>query len=107
MPTAAPRAPISASCARWPTTAANNTGATERQRGRAEVGGSDYDADSPGGQTPVTEAPGEKGYVEDGLAVAPASAPEEVKAIVAAGNKIARQALQVRGRARPLARLGL
>jgi cell wall-associated NlpC family hydrolase len=39
---------------------------------------------------PVTEAPVEKAYIgEDGLAVAPASAPEEVKAIIAAGNEIA------------------
>jgi cell wall-associated NlpC family hydrolase len=36
------------------------------------------------------EATGEDAYVDDsGLAVAPASAPEEVKAIVAAGNEIA------------------
>jgi len=35
-------------------------------------------------------APTEKGYIgSDGLAVAPASAPAEVKAIVAAGNEIA------------------
>ena len=35
-------------------------------------------------------AEGEEAYVDDsGLAVAPASAPEEVKAIIAAGNKIA------------------
>jgi peptidoglycan hydrolase-like protein with peptidoglycan-binding domain len=39
---------------------------------------------------PVTEAPVEEAYIgEDGLAVAPASAPEEVKAIIAAGNEIA------------------
>jgi cell wall-associated NlpC family hydrolase len=36
------------------------------------------------------EAPTDDGYVDDdGLAVAPASAPEEVKAIIAAGNEIA------------------
>ena len=36
------------------------------------------------------EAPGEKAYIgEDGMAVAPASAPEEVKALIAAGNEIA------------------
>jgi peptidoglycan hydrolase-like protein with peptidoglycan-binding domain len=35
-------------------------------------------------------APTEKGYIgRDGLAVAPASAPDEVKAIIAAGNAIA------------------
>ena len=39
---------------------------------------------------PVTEAPVEEAYIgEDGLAVAPASAPEAVKAIIAAGNEIA------------------
>jgi len=36
------------------------------------------------------EAPTDEAYVDDdGLAVAPASAPEEVKAIIAAGNEIA------------------
>jgi cell wall-associated NlpC family hydrolase len=41
-------------------------------------------------QEPVSEAPVEEAYIgDDGLAVAPASAPEEVKAIIAAGNKIA------------------
>jgi cell wall-associated NlpC family hydrolase len=39
---------------------------------------------------PLTEAPVDEAYIgDDGLAVAPASAPEEVKAIIAAGNKIA------------------
>jgi cell wall-associated NlpC family hydrolase len=39
---------------------------------------------------PLTEAPVEKAYIgEDGLAVAPASAPEAVRAIIAAGNEIA------------------
>jgi cell wall-associated NlpC family hydrolase len=38
----------------------------------------------------VEEAPVEEAYIdEDGMAVAPASAPEEVKEIIAAGNKIA------------------
>jgi cell wall-associated NlpC family hydrolase len=41
-------------------------------------------------EAPVTEAPVEEAYIgDDGLAVAPASAPEEVKAIIAAGNEIA------------------
>ena len=40
----------------------------------------------------------------DGLAVPPADAPEEVGEIIEAGNEIAAQALQVRWRARPLAR---
>jgi peptidoglycan hydrolase-like protein with peptidoglycan-binding domain len=41
-------------------------------------------------EEPVPEAPVEEAYIgDDGLAVAPASAPEEVKAIIAAGNKIA------------------
>ena len=40
-------------------------------------------------EEPVSEAPVEEAYIDDdGLAVAPASAPEEVKAIIAAGNKI-------------------
>ena len=41
-------------------------------------------------EEPVSEAPVEEAYIgDDGLAVAPSSAPEEVKAIIAAGNKIA------------------
>jgi peptidoglycan hydrolase-like protein with peptidoglycan-binding domain len=41
-------------------------------------------------EEPVSEAPVEEAYIgDDGQAVAPASAPEEVKAIIAAGNKIA------------------
>jgi peptidoglycan hydrolase-like protein with peptidoglycan-binding domain len=41
-------------------------------------------------EEPVSEAPVEEAYIgDDGLAVAPASAPEEVKAMIAAGNKIA------------------
>jgi cell wall-associated NlpC family hydrolase len=41
-------------------------------------------------EEPVGEAPVEEAYIDDdGLAVAPASAPEEVEAIIAAGNKIA------------------
>jgi cell wall-associated NlpC family hydrolase len=40
--------------------------------------------------SPVSEAPAEEAYIgADGLAVAPASAPDEVKAIIAAGNEIA------------------
>ena len=39
---------------------------------------------------PIEEPAGEEAYIgDDGLAVAPASAPEEVKAIIAAGNEIA------------------
>ncbi len=45
------------------------------------------------GQTeddPAAEAPTEKAHIgSDGLAVAPASAPDEVHAIIAAGNRIA------------------
>jgi peptidoglycan hydrolase-like protein with peptidoglycan-binding domain len=42
-----------------------------------------------GGGEPVQPAP-EKGYVDsNGMAVAPASAPDEVKAIIDAGNRIA------------------
>jgi cell wall-associated NlpC family hydrolase len=42
-------------------------------------------------EAPLTEDPAaEEAYIgEDGLAVAPASAPEQVKAIIAAGNEIA------------------
>jgi cell wall-associated NlpC family hydrolase len=41
-------------------------------------------------EEPVPEAQVEEAYIgDDGLAVAPASAPEKVKAIIAAGNKIA------------------
>jgi peptidoglycan hydrolase-like protein with peptidoglycan-binding domain len=44
---------------------------------------------SDNGGEPVEAAP-EKGYIDsDGMAVAPASAPDEVKAIIAAGNEIA------------------
>lgn len=42
-----------------------------------------------GGGEPVEQAP-EKGYIDsNGMAVAPASAPDEVKAIIDAGNRIA------------------
>ena len=51
-------------------------------RARASSAGS-------GGDDPVEPAP-ETGYIDsNGLAVAPASAPDEVKAIVDAGNQIA------------------
>src|SRR3954466_7376551 len=46
-------------------------------------------ADNGSGGEPVQPAP-EKGYIDsNGLAVAPASAPDEVKAIIDAGNRIA------------------
>ncbi len=45
---------------------------------------------SGGDEEPPAEAPTEKAYIgSDGLAVAPASAPEEVKSIIEAGNAIA------------------
>lgn len=45
---------------------------------------------TPPTETPTSTAPVEEAYLgDDGLAVAPASAPEEVKAIIAAGNEIA------------------
>ena len=49
------------------------------------------DAEEPEAEEePVSEAPVEEASIgDDGLAVAPASAPEEVKAIIAAGNEIA------------------
>jgi cell wall-associated NlpC family hydrolase len=48
-------------------------------------------AEAPGEEdTDAPAAAGEEAYIgEDGLAVAPASAPEEVKAIIEAGNEIA------------------
>jgi peptidoglycan hydrolase-like protein with peptidoglycan-binding domain len=63
----------------------------------AGVDSTETDASGEGGAgyeegAPVTEAPGEEAYLgDDGLAVAPASAPQEVKDIIAAGNKIARK----------------
>jgi cell wall-associated NlpC family hydrolase len=42
-------------------------------------------------EVPVVPATEEATLDEDGLAVAPAAAPEEVKAIIAAGNEIARK----------------
>jgi putative peptidoglycan binding protein len=43
-------------------------------------------------QPSAPEAPGEKATLtEDGLAAAPASAPPEVKAVIAAGNRIAKK----------------
>src|SRR6266540_1288454 len=57
---------------------------TEQRMVRARAAG----ANDSGGQPALS--PGEKGYVSpDGLAVAPAAAPDEVKAIVEAGNAIA------------------
>ena len=48
-------------------------------------------ASAAGGDEP-SEAPTEKAYIgSDGLAVAPSSAPDEVQAIIAAGNAIARK----------------
>jgi hypothetical protein len=47
---------------------------------------------SSGETTPPAEAPGAKATLgEDGLAVAPADAPPEVKAVIAAGNEIAKK----------------
>jgi peptidoglycan hydrolase-like protein with peptidoglycan-binding domain len=47
-------------------------------------------ASAAGSQDEPTEAPTEKAYIgSDGLAVAPSSAPDEVKSIVEAGNAIA------------------
>ncbi len=81
--TAAPPGPSSASCASAPA-ATTPASATRRFRARA--------APATRRAPPVTEAPGEEAYIgDDGLAVAPASAPQEVKDIIAAGNKIARK----------------
>ena len=49
---------------------------------------------APGGEEPgpTAETPGERATVdEDGFAVAPASAPQQVKDVIAAGNKIAKK----------------
>jgi cell wall-associated NlpC family hydrolase len=55
-------------------------------RERAEA----TEATEPVAEEPVSEAPVEEAYLDDdGLAVAPESAPEQVKAIIAAGNEIA------------------
>ena len=62
----------------------NGVASTAEQRlVRAKASSSDSGGD------PVEPAP-EKGYIDsDGMAVAPSSAPDEVKAIIAAGNEIA------------------
>jgi cell wall-associated NlpC family hydrolase len=69
---------------------ANGKASTSEQRlvqARAEAAEAAEPVTEP---APLTEAPVEKAYIgEDGLAVAPASAPEAVKAIIAAGNEIA------------------
>src|SRR5215207_1877439 len=58
---------------------------TEQRRVRARASAADS------GVLPAT-APTEKGYIgSDGMAVAPASAPDEVRAIIAAGNAIAKK----------------
>ena len=49
-------------------------------------GGTDTDPSQPVGQTP-----GSKGTVENGFAVPPADAPPEVKAVIEAGNRIAKK----------------
>jgi cell wall-associated NlpC family hydrolase len=53
-----------------------------RRRARAEAG-------QPAEEAPAAEVPGEKATLENGLAVPPASAPPEVKAVIEAGNEIA------------------
>jgi cell wall-associated NlpC family hydrolase len=66
---------------------ANGKASTAEQRLLQEAAEA---ADQVPEEEPVTEAPVEEAYIgDDGLAVAPASAPEEIKAIIAAGNKIA------------------
>jgi len=48
--------------------------------------------EDPAGESPGEEAPGDEAQLsEDGLAIAPADAPEEVKQVIAAGNKIAKK----------------
>nr|MBA2347853.1 peptidoglycan-binding protein [Solirubrobacterales bacterium] len=56
-------------------------------RGQAEAG-----RDAPEAEAPLALAPGDKAKVgPDGLAIAPENAPAEVKAILAAGNAIAKK----------------
>jgi peptidoglycan hydrolase-like protein with peptidoglycan-binding domain len=57
---------------------------SDQRLARAKASASDG-----GGGEPVEQAP-EKGYIDsNGMAVAPASAPDEIKAIIDAGNRIA------------------
>jgi cell wall-associated NlpC family hydrolase len=59
---------------------------SDQRQARAKASAADGDE---GGGEPVQPAP-EKGYIDsDGLAVAPSSAPDEVRAIIDAGNRIA------------------
>ncbi len=56
-------------------------------RGQAKAG-----PDAKEAEKPLELAPGDRAKVgPDGLAIAPANAPDEVKAIIAAGNKIAKK----------------
>jgi hypothetical protein len=57
---------------------------------QAATSGDDTSGEDP--TAPAPEAPGSKATLgEDGLAIAPADAPPEVKAVIAAGNKIAKK----------------
>ena len=56
---------------------------------------------------PVAPPTGKAVVGDDGLATAPADAPPQVQAIIAAGNEIATQAVQVRRRARQVGGLRL
>ncbi len=64
--------------------------ATGSSTGGGEYGG--YGVGDDPADEPVAEAPGEEATLTaGGLAVAPASAPQEVKDVIAAGNKIAKK----------------
>ena len=58
-------------------------------------GGTNTDPVPPGGGTDPTQpapvTPGSKATIRNGLAIAPADAPPEVKAVIAAGNRIAKK----------------
>jgi peptidoglycan hydrolase-like protein with peptidoglycan-binding domain len=63
---------------------------TEQRLVQARAEAAEPPEEAPVTVTPAPTAPVEKAYIgDDGLAVAPASAPEAVKAIIAAGNEIA------------------
>ena len=77
-------------------------GVVTRSDARAIVAAAAREEDEPAGGTgtdpnqpapaPAPEAPGEKARLRPGgLAIAPASAPPEIKAVIAAGNKIAKK----------------
>ena len=89
--TRAPTAPSGRrrAAARWPSSRPWDAGPTAFPRAPSSAWCGPRRSSAGNGGEPVEPAP-EKGYIDsNGLAVAPASAPDEVKAIIAAGNRIA------------------